>query len=93
MEEFSQADLKIEFSEGLSPQEQVDKVAESFAIVSNEYEALDNLQLPPYLPSEELSELHVYRVYKKFRTKKRLHLRLTYQKCVDSNHFMREENK
>ena len=70
VEKFSQADLKIESLEGLSPQEQVDKVAESFAIVSNEYEALDNLQLPAYLPSEELSELHVYRVYKKFRRKK-----------------------
>ena len=70
MEEFSQADLKIEFPEGLSPQEQVDKVAESFAIVSNEYEALDNLQLPAYLPSQELSELHVYRVYKNSEQKK-----------------------
>ena len=64
-------ELIIECLEGLTPQEQVQKVAESFAAVSNEYEPVDTTQLPAYLPSEEPPQLQVYKVYRKIQSQKK----------------------
>jgi hypothetical protein len=68
---FSEGDIKIECLEGLDPQQQVQKVAESFAAVSNEYEPVDLNRLPAYLPSEEPPQLEVYKVYKKIQSQKK----------------------
>ena len=46
----SSGDIHIEYLEGLSEQEQVDAVADSFAAVSQEYEPVNILLLPAYLP-------------------------------------------
>ena len=47
----SSGDIHIECLEGLSEQEQVDAVADSFAAVSQEYEPVNSLLLPAYLPA------------------------------------------
>ena len=53
--------LNIECIENLSPQEQVDKVAESFAAVSQLYEPVDLASLPAYLPADRPPQLKVYK--------------------------------
>ena len=67
----SQGDLFIECLEGLDPAEQVEKVAQSFAAVSCEYEAVKLELLPAYLPAEEPPQLQVYFVYQKIQNQKR----------------------
>ena len=62
--------LVKECLEGLSPQEQVEKVAESSASVSQLYKPVDFSQLPAYLPSELPPQLEVYKVWKKIQGKK-----------------------
>ena len=66
-----QGDIKIECLEGISPEEQVEKIAESFAAISNEYDPMDLDKLPAYLPHEKLPELSVYEVYRKIQTQKK----------------------
>ena len=63
--------LKIESIENLSPQEQVDKVAESFAAVSQQCAPVDLERLPAYLPAERPPELEVYKVYRKIQGQKK----------------------
>ena len=63
-----QKELRIESIENLSPQEQVEKVAESYAAVSKEYDPVDPAKLPVYLPAEEPPSIEVYKVYKKIQT-------------------------
>jgi hypothetical protein len=66
-----QKELRIESIENLSPQEQVEKVAESFAAVSKEYDPVDLAKLPAYLPAEEPPSIEVYKVYRKIQTQKK----------------------
>ena len=63
--------LIIESLEGLDPQQQVERVAESFALISNEYSPVDLSQLPAYLPAEQAPQLEVYKVYKKIQMQKK----------------------
>ena len=63
-------DIKIECLEGFSPKEQVEKTAESFAAISNEYEPVDLNKLPAYLPHDKPPELSVYSVYLKIQKQK-----------------------
>ena len=63
--------LVIECLQDLQPQEQVQKVAESFAKVSQEYCPIDLTKLPAYLPAEQPPQLHVYDVYTKIQNQKR----------------------
>ena len=56
-----------EFLQDLQPQKQVQKVAESFAKVSQEYCPIDLTKLPAYLPAEQPPQLHVYDVYTKIQ--------------------------
>ena len=64
-------DLRIESLEGMNPQEQVESVANSFATVSCEYEAVKLEQLPAYLPAEQAPQLNVYDVCLKIRKQKK----------------------
>ena len=63
--------MVIECLEGLSPKEQVQRVAESFAAVSQEYSPIDLPKLPAYLPSEKPPQLQVYKVCRKIQAQKR----------------------
>ena len=65
-----QSDIKIECLEGFTPEEQVEKIAESFAAISNEYDPVDLKQLPSYLPHEKPPELSVYKVCLKIQKQK-----------------------
>ena len=67
----SQGELFIECLEGMNQQEQVQKVADSFAAVSNEYQCVDLSSLPAYLPSEQPPQLEVYKVYKQIQNQKK----------------------
>ena len=60
---------KIEYLNGLSPQ--VQKVAESFAEVSNLFKAVDTHKLPAFLPAEEPPKLQVYQVDQKVLNQKK----------------------
>ena len=62
-----QGNLVIECLEQYTPSEQVAKVAESFAAVSQQYEPIDLSRLPAYLPSEQPPQLDVYKVYRKIK--------------------------
>ena len=63
--------LVIECIEHLNPQEQVEKVAESFASVSQQYDPINLSSLPAYLPSEEPPQLNVYKVSQNIQNQKR----------------------
>ena len=63
--------LNIECIKDLTPQEQVNKVAESFAAVSQQYEPVDLTRLPAYLPAEQAPVLEVYKVYRKILGQKK----------------------
>ena len=54
----------MECVEGLSPQEQVEIVAKSFAAVSNLYEPMNLKLLPAHIPAEKPPQLSLYKVYK-----------------------------
>ena len=54
--------LVIECIEHLDPQKQVEKVAESFANISQQYDPVNLKEIPAYLPSEEPPHLEVYKV-------------------------------
>jgi hypothetical protein len=64
-------ELKIECLNGLDPQEQVQRVAESFAAVSNEYDPVDLAKLPAYLPAEPAPQLEVFQVWQKIQSQKK----------------------
>ena len=78
----------------MQPQEQVQKVAESFAKVSQEYSPTDLTKLPAYLPTEEPPQLHVYEVYLKIqsqkRTKSTLHIDLPENLRKEAAEFLAE---
>ena len=57
--------------EGLNPVQQVEKVAQSFAAVSCEYEPVRLELLPAYLPAKEAPQLQVYSVYKQIQIQKK----------------------
>ena len=63
--------LVIECIKHLDPQKQVEKVAESFANVSQQYDPVNLKELPAYLPSEEPPQLEVYKVLQKIQNLKR----------------------
>ena len=67
----SQGDINIERLDGLAPEEQVEKIAESFAAISNEYEYIKLEELPAFLPAEESPQISVYNVYKKIQNQKK----------------------
>ena len=71
LEQRTHNQLVIECIQDATPEEQVEKVAESFAKVSNEYEPVDISQLPAYLPADQPPQLHVYKVYKKIQQQKK----------------------
>ena len=62
-----QGDIKIECLECVNLEEQVKKIAESFAAISNEYDPVDIDKLPAYLPHEQPPNLSVYEVYRKIQ--------------------------
>ena len=66
-----QGNLVIECLEQYTPSEQVAKVAESFAAVSQQYEPIDLSRLSAYLPSEQPPQLDVYKVYRKIKGQKK----------------------
>ena len=70
-------DIKIECLENLSAQDQVQTVAESMAEISNQYSPIDLCQLPAYLPAQEAPQIELYKVYKKFKDRKRHAAHLT----------------
>ena len=53
----AQEKLVIECLEGLNPKEQVQRVAKSFASVSQEYSPIDLQKLPACLPSEKTTPI------------------------------------
>ena len=63
--------LKIECLEGLSPQEQVQRVANSFAKVSNQFKPVDKNHLPAFLPAQEVPQLQIHQVYEKIQNQKK----------------------
>ena len=67
----AQTDFYIECIENMSPQYQVQTVANSMAEVSNEYCPIDLSKLPAYLPAEEPSNVELYKVYKKVQSQKK----------------------
>ena len=62
--------LVIEYLLDLQPQEQVQKVAESFVKVPQQHCPIDLTKLPAYLPAEQPPQLHVYDVYIKIQDQK-----------------------
>ena len=67
----TQGKLVIECLEGQEPQAQVQKVAEHFSKISNEYDPVDLSQLPAYLPAEKAPQIEVYNVYRRTQSQKR----------------------
>ena len=63
--------LNIECIENLSPAEQVQKVADSMAKVSNEYKPVDLTQLPAYLPAEKPPQTDEFNVWRQILSQKK----------------------
>ena len=83
----NQGDLFIECLEGFNPVQQVEKVAQSFAAVSCEYEPVRMELLPAYLPAEEAPQLQVYSVYKPIQILKKTKSTLP----IDIPHALRKD--
>ena len=58
-------------SEGLNPDEQVQRVANSMAKVSCEYQPVNNSRLPAYLPSENPPQTDEYKVWSQIQKQKK----------------------
>jgi hypothetical protein len=71
IDQSSQGELIIECLKGLDPQEQVQKVADSFAKVSQEYGPVNIDELPAFLPAEKAPQVEVYQVYKRIQSQKK----------------------
>ena len=71
IEPHAHKDIIIECIENMSPQDQVQTVANSMAKVSNEYCPIDLSKLPAYLPAQESPKVELYKVYKKVQTQKK----------------------
>ena len=71
IDQSNQGNLVIECLENRTPKEKVEKVAQSFAAVSQQYEPVDLGQLPAYLPAEQPPQLEVYKVYRKIKGQKK----------------------
>ena len=69
--DINEGNLVIECLEHLTPKEQVAKVAESFAAVSQQYEPINLDRLPAYLPAEQPPQKDVYKVYRKIKGQKK----------------------
>ena len=71
LEQNRSSEITIECLEGLNPTEQVQRVAESMAKVSNEYQPVDNLKLPAYLPAEKPPQTDEYKVWNQIQKQKK----------------------
>ena len=67
----SKGDLKIECLDGLPQKEQVQRVANSFAEVSNQFKPVDRNLLPAFLQAEEPPQLQPYQVDQKIKDQKK----------------------
>ena len=63
--------LQIESLKGLNDQECAEKVAQHFASVSQEYEPVDRMRLPCFLPAEKPPQVNVFQVLTKIKEVKK----------------------
>ena len=63
----SQGKLVISELEGLSDKESAERVAKSFAEVSQEYSRLDREKLPAFLPAGRPEEVNILQVFNKIK--------------------------
>ena len=71
IEQSKSCEIKIECLESLNPDEQVQKVANSMAKVSNEYQPVDISKLPAYLPSERPPQTEEHKVWNQIKKQKK----------------------
>ena len=67
VDQMSRGKLKIKELDGLSDKECADRVAESFAAVSQEYEKLDRTKLPAFQPAGRPEEVNIFQVYENIK--------------------------
>ena len=63
IDQMAAGDIQVESLIGLDNVESVQQIAAHFAKISNEYEPIDNSQLPCYLPAQPPPQVTEYDVY------------------------------
>ena len=67
----SEGNIEIECIEHLTPKEQVEEVAKSFAAVSQQYSPIKLGEIQPFLPAEPPPQLQVHQVWQRLKTLKK----------------------